>query len=287
VATGLLVAGPGPAAAGPEELTDVQSAEHPRGSAPAPPPEGGLSVEMTPRPGGLQYEIPWNRLNGPDYALVREVVRDATAAREVREISFRSRKPVFDYLLEHLDFAASIARILGEGKYRVKRDGDGYQADDGHGTTGVLRPVFADAGRRVFYLEGQYDPPLLPAIGVRAVLLLDIDHVESPDGATYCELNVAGHVRFDSRVLDTLAWVMRNYTQAQVDKQVRRFFRHVAVVSRRAYDDPESLDDELTRHPELPAREVSGFRHVLLAHRPPSWAETQRYRLIEPLAPAL
>src|SRR5262249_30142181 len=155
------------------------------------------------------------RLSEPDYALVRDVVRDATAAREVREISFRSRKPVFDYLLEHLDFAASIARILGEGKYRGQRDGGGYQADDGHGTTGLLRPLFADAGRRVFYLEGQYDPPLLPSIGVRAVLLLDIDHVESPDGATYCELNVAGHVRFDSRVLDTLAWVMRNYTQAQ------------------------------------------------------------------------
>jgi hypothetical protein len=97
---------------------------------------------------------------------------------------------------------------------------------------------------------------------------------------------VAGHVRFDSRAVEVLAWIARNYTEAQVDRQVRRFFRHVAAVSRRAYDDPESLADEIGRRPDLSPQRVAEFREVLLAHLPPVWSETQRYHLIEPLAPS-
>ena len=259
--------------------------ETPRGSEPGEDAsERALDVTVG-LPAPSTRDIPWDRLEQGDYDLVRDVVAGATASSEVSRITFRSRKPVFEYLLDHLDFAADVARMLRQGKYRVRRAGDGYEADDGYGTTGTIRPVFAGPDRRIFYLAGRYDTPLLPTIPLRAVLLLDAGHAEGPDGATYCDLHVAGHVRFDSRAAEAVAWIARNYTEAQVDRQVRRFFRHVAAVSRRAYDDPETLAEDLSRRPDLPAQRVAEFREVLLAHLPPAWSETQRYQLIEPLAP--
>lgn len=248
--------------------------------------DAASATDLALTPPGTRGLLPWASLGSADYWLVRDVVDRAAVSREVSDISFRSRKAVFDFLIAHLDFAADVARILRQGKYRVRRAGDGYEADDGHGARGTLRPVVAEGDRHVFYLAGSYDVPLLPALEVRGVLQVDAEHAEGLDGVTYCSLHLAGHVRFDSRLATTLAAVARRYSSDQLGRQLQRFFRHVAVVSRRAYDDPEGLVDDLARQPDLSAERVAEFREVLLADRAPAWAETQRYELIEPLPPA-
>ena len=247
--------------------------------------DAASTTDLALTPPGTRGHLPWGSLASADYWLVRDVVDRAAVSREVSDISFRSRKAVFDFLIAHLDFAADVARILRQGKYRVRRAGDAYEADDGHGARGTLRPVVAEGDRHVFYLAGIYDAPLLPALEVRGVLQVEAEHVEGIDGVTYCSLHLAGHVRFDSRLATTLAAVARQYGSDQLGRQLQRFFRHVAVVSRRAYDDPEGLADDLARRPELAPERVAEFREVLLADRAPAWSETQRYELVEPLAP--
>jgi len=69
-----------------------------------------------------------------------------------------------------------------------------------------------------------------------------------------------------------------------VDKRVRRFFRHVAAVSRRAYNDPEGLAELLAKQPQLPADQVAAFRELLLAQVTPGWAADLDYRFLD--APA-
>jgi hypothetical protein len=73
----------------------------------------------------------------------------------------------------------------------------------------------------------------------------------------------------------------RILSEARVDRGVRRLFRHVAVVSRRAYDDPEGLADELDGHPGLSREMMTRFRQVLTAHLPPRWAKPEEFRLGE------
>ena len=104
------------------------AAEEPRTDAagevarPAAPPSAPMSLELTET--SRERSIPWDRLDGTAYDLVRDVVDGAALARQVRDISFRSRKPVFDYLLDNPDFAADVARALREGKYRIRRVGE-------------------------------------------------------------------------------------------------------------------------------------------------------------------
>jgi hypothetical protein len=262
-----------PAVAAPPE------AEAPEAPSPA---AGSTDLLLGPAP----RLIPWERLDEEAIVFAREVVGGALVFRHVEGIAFRSRPPVYEFLLEHMDFAAEVARLLGVGRYRVQRAAGGFQADDGRGARGLVRPLGGDDTRRVFSLEGGYDPPLLPTISGRLLLVLDAVHTRAPDGETYAEMSVAGYLRLDSALAEAIAGVARAFTEATVERKVKRFFRHVAKVSRRAYDDPEGLAEELEGHPHLPREVVAEFRRVLLAHRPPPWAEGIPFRLL-PEPPAV
>jgi hypothetical protein len=245
------------------------------------------SLDLTLSEGGALPGIPWSQLDPKTYELVRDVMGGPVVHREVRHIAFRSRKPVLDFLLDHPDFAAAVARSLKEGSYRLRRLGDAYEAEDGHGVRGVLRPVLVYGGRRLYYIEGRYEVPLLPAVAGRMVLLLDTEHMDGADGVTYCELRVAGYVRLDEGLSQTI--LARSLSEARVERKVRRFFRHVAALSRRAYDEPEALAEALDARPDLPADLLGEFRQLLLARLAPAWSDTEPFHLLEPalLAPDL
>jgi hypothetical protein len=142
--------------------------------------------------------------------------------------------------------------------------------------------VFAVGGRRIFHVSGSYDRPYVPTLSGRLVVLLDAEHVDAADGETYCHLRVAGHLRLDSALADALVPVALRFGEAKLDREVRRFLRHVASVSRRAYDDPRGLADELSRRPDVPPEALARFRALLLAHLPPDWAEPLGFSLVEP-----
>lgn len=237
-----------------------------------------LSLELT----GSREDmlIPWHRLERSQHALVRDIVGRAVFSREVRDIAFRSRKEIFEFLLDHPDFASDVARLAKQGKYRVRRVGDMYAADDGRHARGTFKPVLVDGGLRVFHLEGRYDPPLLPTLAGSMVLLLDSAHVDGPDGLTYCALTVAGYLKAETTAVEVLAALTGGFVGAYVDRTVRQFFRYVAGLSRRAYDDPEGLAQDVARQPDLPAELVTEFRRLLMAHVEPSWAEGREFSLL-------
>jgi hypothetical protein len=217
--------------------------------------------------------IPWERLSPDASGLVREVVTQALVARQVNGITYKSRPEIFRYLMDHPDFAATMARAINVGRYRITPVPGGYEADDSRGVRGLLKPVYADTQRRVFYLAGRYDPPLLPAMTGRAVLVLDALHVPSQDGGTRAEVTVVGFLKVDTVLARIVAGVLRSFTQATVDRKVRRFFRHVEKVSARAHDDPAGLAQAIQGHPDLPPGQVAEFRRLLL--KPPRGAATR------------
>jgi hypothetical protein len=209
--------------------------------------------------------IPWDRLAPEGSGLVRDVVARPLVVRQINGIAYKSRPEIFQYLLDHPDFAANMARAIKVGGYRVTPVPGGYEADDGRGVHGFLKPVYADAQRRVYYLAGRYAPPIFPAMTGRAVLVLDALHVASPGGGSLAEVTVVGFLKVDSVLARILAGILRDFTQAAVDRKVRRFFRHVEKVSVRAYDDPAGLASEIQGRADLPPGQVAEFSRLLLA----------------------
>src|SRR5437899_9356907 len=96
--------------------------------------------------------------------------------------AFRVRRDVFEYLLDHPDFATHVIRALEIGRYRIWREPDGLWLDDTAGALVRFRIAYATRGSRIFYLQGRYQPQVLPAIHGRVVVLLDYTIKPQADG---------------------------------------------------------------------------------------------------------
>src|SRR5262245_15254807 len=175
-------------------------------------------------------------LSEPDRARAASVLSHEIFAQRVTGIRYRSREAVFEFLLDHPDFAASIARALRLGQYQVDRVGDEYVGDDARGARGVVRLLYADPGRRLYHLEGRYDANGLPSIVGEMLVLFEYRHEDDGAGSTVVDSSLTGHVKIDTPGVGLLAGVLtglaRPVVTRAVEQKVRRFFHTVARVSR-------------------------------------------------------
>jgi hypothetical protein len=243
---------------------------------------GSLPIPVTTLD-ALPLGVPTGAL-APDARTRAETVLGRTIfAQRVVGIRYRSREDVFRFLLDHPDFAASVARALGFGEYRLTPREDGYWGDDARGATGMVRLLHSDDGRRLYHLEGRYEHKVLPTIEGQLLVLFEFRHEEDLDGGTVVESSLTGHLRIDTPVMGTVAHlvgaVTRPLVERAVERKVRRFFRTVARVSRWAYDQPELLASLLDAHSEVPSGPtLTSFQAILRRDLPPGWARLP-YRL--------
>jgi hypothetical protein len=145
----------------------------------------------------------------------------------------------------------------------------------------------ADEGRRLYHLQGRYEPGALPAIEGQLLVLLKFRHEDDGRGGSVVDSSLAGHIRIDTPVLGPVAMVLgalsRPLVERAVERKVRRFFATVARVSRWAHDEPEELLAARVGHPEIRTGPMlAAFREILLAGRPPAWAAPAGFRLLMP-----
>lgn len=255
----------------------------------ATPRHGGTEPDELPVPvvtlDALPLPIATAELPEEARARAETVLARSAFAQRVTDIRFPSREAVYRFLLDHPDFAASVARALRLGEYRVAPLEDGYWGDDNRGATGWIRVLYADDYRRLYHLEGRYQRPLLPTIEGQILLLLEFHHEEDEAGGTVVDQSLTGHVLIDTPIVGALAQALGTFSRPLVERaaerKVRRFFRTVARVSRWAYDQPEQLATALDGHPGIePGPTLAAFRAILLADRPPAWARAS-FRLTD------
>lgn len=255
----------------------------------ATPRHGGTEPDELPVPvvtlDALPLPIATAELPEEARTRAETVLARSAFAQRVTDIRFPSREAVYRFLLDHPDFAASVARALRLGEYRVAPLEDGYWGDDNRGATGRIRVLYADDHRRLYHLEGRYQRPLLPTIEGQILLLLEFHHEEDEAGGTVVDQSLTGHVLIDTPIVGALAQALGTFSRPLVERaaerKVRRFFRTVARVSRWAYDQPEQLATALDGHPGIePGPTLAAFQAILLADRPPAWARAS-FRLTD------
>ena len=231
--------------------------------------------------------IPLDALDSDRREKVQSVLNQALFSQTVRGITYRSRPEVLEFLLDHLDFATSIARVLKLGRYRIERRGDGFWGDDGAGATGTFKLLFSDPRRRLYLVRLQYSKPLLPTIEAQLLILLEYDKLTDGNGDPLIEQQVVGYAAPENALTGALAQLVATLSPSSVEssvtKKVRRLFRQVATMTQMATDDPEGLYERLARSPEVTPEPLQAFHELLFAGWPPTWAAAAGpLRLLDP-----
>ena len=195
-----------------------------------------------------------------------ERLREAAAvATRVDTEPFLTRRDIFDYLLDHPDFATHVTRTLRLARYRIWKTPEGMFLDDGWGATGQFSVVHADAGRRVMYARGAYRQAVLPAINGEAVVIIEYEATPAGDGRDRVRATVSGFVKLDSSALSMAIKVAAPIAQRKADLEARRLMRTFARASRVIDSNPADVYERLRQRPDVPARELEEFGRLLRA----------------------
>lgn len=220
--------------------------------SPAPPP---LAAPASP---SLPAELPQ-----PARTRLQQVAETASVSTHVQAEPFAARREVFEYLLDHPEFATHVTRTLKLARYRIWHTPEGLFLDDGWGATGHFSVVYAAGGTRVMYARGQYQPRLLPNINGQAVVVLEYGVQPGPEGRTFITTAVTGFVKLDSRVLSLAGKLGQALASAKADKEAHRLVRVFARASRAIEDNPASVYEQLRQRPDVPPHELEEFRQIL------------------------
>jgi hypothetical protein len=193
---------------------------------------------------------------------VREIRERPLLAHAVSGLKVNASLTLYEFLLARPDLTASLARALGQAKYRVSPDGgNGFRGDDGKGAKGYFVLVEQGEGRRVFFARGTYDKPLLPTIAGRLVLILEYG-ANGPAGPGL-ENRVQGFVRIDTPIVGTLARIGRPLVRRAMDKKVRQLFEKVARLLDTATGDPPEALRRLAEEGPHPPEDLELLRRLL------------------------
>jgi hypothetical protein len=196
-------------------------------------------------------------------ARLERVAEAASVSTRVDTEPFFTRRPVFEYLLDHPDFATQVTQALKVARYRIWRTSDGMALDDGWGTTGRFALVHSAAGRRVMYARGTYRHMLLPSINGEAIAMIEYDVTPAGAGRDLVHATVSGFVRLDSALLAVAAKIAGPIAQRKADLEARRLMRTFARVSRAIEDNPADVLERLRQRPDVSARELDEFVRLL------------------------
>lgn len=222
---------------------------------------------VAPRAAGVPVADPVGALPGelprPERVRLQAVAETASVSTHVAGEPFVARADVFEYLLDHPEFATHVTRALKLARYRIWRRDDGLFLDDGWGATGRFDVVYASGGTRVMYARGQYDHRFLPQIRGQAVVVIEYAAQPAAAGRALISTAITGFVKLDSRVLNLVGKLARAIASAKADKEANGLVRLFARASQAIDEHPALVVEQLRQRPDVPRAELEEFRQLL------------------------
>jgi hypothetical protein len=191
------------------------------------------------------------------------VVDHASLATRVQGQSFVARRDVFEYLLDHPEFATHVTQALKVARYRIWQTETGLMLDDGWGAVGAVEVVYGAPGLRVIYARGEYQQRVLPNIRGQAVITIDWVTAPGPDGKAVIAPTVGAFVRLDSHVLAVASALAGSLATAKAEKEASRLVRVFQKTTRALEDNPAAVLEALRQRADTPRRELDEFGRLL------------------------
>lgn len=201
----------------------------------------------------------------PERRQVEAVAGGADVSTRVEAGAFVARPDVFEFLLDHPELAAHLARALRVARYRIWRTPEGLALDDGWGARGHFWVVLARPGARLMLARGQYDHAWLPPIRGQAVAMIEYRLEPVEGGRCLVRPTVSGYVKLDSRLLAGVLRVASAAAQRKADLEAHRLAKVFAKVSRELEEDPAGALELLRRSPGVPPEDLEAFARLISA----------------------
>jgi hypothetical protein len=191
------------------------------------------------------------------------VTERASIASQVDGEPFRARRDVFEYLLDHPDFATHVTHALKLARYRIWTVPGGFGIDDGWGTIGTFEFVYTAPGIRVMHVRGEYQQTMLPNIRGQIILTIRYAAVPAGDGKSTIAAAVESFVKLDSRLLTAAGRLAGSVAHAKAEKEGNRLVRLFARTTRAIEENPAAVYELLRKRAGIPRRELEEFRRLL------------------------
>ncbi|HUF93803.1 MAG TPA: hypothetical protein VMR23_15615 [Candidatus Limnocylindria bacterium] len=220
---------------------------------------------VLPAPGAADPAPPGLPSHVPEQTRTRlqEITEHPTVSTRVESEPFAGRVDVFEYLLDHPEFATHVTRTLKLARYRIWQTADGLVIDDGWGTVGTFEVVHAAPGIRVMHAQGEYQHWILPSIRGQAVVQVDYTASAGGGSGPAIQTGVTGFVKLDSRLLSLAGKLARAVANAKADREGRQLVKMFARTARAIDEDPAGVYALLRQKSDVPLRELEQFRRLL------------------------
>jgi len=191
------------------------------------------------------------------------IVKSSFASTRVEHAPYVVRPDIWQYLLDHPEFATHVSRALKLARYRIWQEQGALWLDDGWGVKGQFTIVYAAPGRRLMYARGHFEQKLLPDIRGQAVATLEYSFRADGEGQTVVATSASGYVQVDNAVLNTLGKIAAPLVQAKADREAGLLLRTFERVTRALDERPAEVYQLLSERPDVPRRELEEFRRLL------------------------
>jgi len=196
---------------------------------------------------------------------VEAVTEGASLATHLDSDPFPARREIFEYLLDHPEFATRITQALRLARYKIWRTPEGLVLDDGWGTVGTIEVVYAAPGTRLMYARGAYQQRVLPDIHGQAVVQLDYAPTVLPDGRDAIATSLTGYVKLDSALLAWASRLASAIARAKAAKEAASLVKVFARTSRAIADDPDAVVAALRQRSDVSPADLADFCRLLSA----------------------
>jgi len=211
---------------------------------------------------GYNYRLS-NLLAALGRAQLETLAKDPFVSTRVEGPTHVMRPEVFEYLLDHPDFASHVTRALGLARYRIWRASDGLWLDDGWGTRGTFTVIYAVRGLRLYHARGAFDQRFLPEMRGEAVAVFEYDFTSDAAGRTLVASRATGYLQIDNKFLRALGKVAAPFVQAKADKETGQLLRVFARASRAIEENPSEVYQKVSARADVPRQELEQFRELL------------------------
>jgi hypothetical protein len=195
---------------------------------------------------------------------LEEITRRPFASTQQDGEPYPARAEIFEYLLDHPEFASHVTRALKAARYKIWRDAStgALWLDDGWGVRGTFSIVYAEPGLRLIQAQGAYQSAL-PDIKGRAVVALSYKFQPAAPGRQQVLTTLISFVQIESGVVRAIGKMGGPLVQKKADREARTLLRVFAKVCRAIEDNAADVYARIKERPDVPRQELEEFRKLL------------------------